>query len=289
MKSKAQHAKRLVIYLLFAFGFAWIPWILMNRFWGYEEWFCTSHYIFFANLTLYAPALANILTRLVTKEGFHDMKLRLRLKGHIPHYLTAWLLPISCALLGGLLVTAIYGRNNGNADGISGMGATAAVLQAVFYAPLRAFLTLGEEFGWRGYMNDKMKPLFGTAGTVLIGGTIWGIWHAPLTVEGHNFGRDYAGYPYTGFLMMMLYCICLGTVLMWLTDHTGSVFPAAVFHAIVNFGAPTVFRLIARGVPQTAESSVLKEFIVPELPIVLFSILFLILLLFRRKPVQKPI
>ncbi len=75
-------AKRLVIYLLFAFGLAWIPWIILNKKVGYEEWFTTNHYALFAIPTLYAPALANLLTRLITREGFSDMKLHLRLKRH---------------------------------------------------------------------------------------------------------------------------------------------------------------------------------------------------------------
>ena len=45
-------------------------------------------------------------------------------------------------------------------------------------APLFAWNTFGEEFGWRAYMNQKMEPLLGTTGTVIVGGIIWGVWHA---------------------------------------------------------------------------------------------------------------
>lgn len=273
MQSKAQHAKRLVIYLLFAFGLAWIPWILMNRFWGYDEWFSTPHYTVFANLTLYAPAIANILTRLVTKEGFSDMKLHLRLKGHIPQYLLAWLFPAAAALAGGLLVTVLSGdfRGSGVTDSMSGTLIAANVSRSLFYAPAYAFFTFGEEFGWRGYMNDKLKPLCGTAGTVLLGGMIWGIWHAPLTVEGHNFGRDYAGYPYVGFLLMMAMCIVTGAILMWLTETSGSVYPAAVFHAMLNFGSPFLRQLLMRGIAERADqisaASLFAVLLLPAVPL----------------------
>ena len=289
MESKVQNLKRLVIFLLLAFGFAWIPWIIMNRVWGYAEWFTTSHYLLFANPTLFAPAFANLLTRLITKEGFSDMKLHLRLKGHLPQYLTAWLFPMACALLGRLLTTALYGDRNGAgaADGMSVTMITAYVLDAFFTAPLMAFFTFGEEFGWRGYMNDKMKPLLGTAGTVLLGGALWGIWHAPLTVEGYKFGTDYAGYPYVGFLLMMLFCITTGALLMWLTEKSGSVYPAAVCHAMMKFGTPALRALAIRGVPENSgKPSGTVAFAVMILPAAVLSMVFFVSLLKNGKKAQ---
>ena len=250
----------------------------------------SSHYVFFANLTLYAPAFANLLTRLVTKEGFSDMKLHLRLKSHLLHYLIAWLLPLVAALLSGVLMTVLYGDFNGSSvtDGLSGLRIISAILQCLFLTPVTAFVTFGEEFGWRGYMNDKMKPLFGTGGTVLIGGIIWGIWHAPLTVEGHNFGKEYPGYPCSGFLMMILFCTGLGIILMWLTEKTGSVYPAAIFHAMLNFGSGTIRQLMLWGVSENEIISVIRVSIISQLPLVMLSVLFVIPLL-RRKQKADPV
>ena len=287
MKNKAENAKRLGIFLLFAFGLSWIPWIIMNKVWGYQEWFGTAHYQFFSALSLYGPALASILTRLVTKEGFADMKLHLRLNGHIREYLTAWLLPVIAALIAGLLGTCLFGDWNGSGllaeQGFTGLTLVSLLIQSLFTAPLMAFVTFGEEFGWRGYMNDRMKPLFGRTGTVILGGMIWGIWHAPLTVEGHNFGLDYAGFPYTGFLMMMLFCTTVGTLLMWLTEKTGSVYPAAICHAMINFGCQYFRDLFVYGVSPDAEIPAVKTFFAAELPLLIVSAAFLIPLLMRRK------
>lgn len=290
MNDKAANAKRLVIFLLFAFGLAWIPWIIMNKVWGYDKWFSTSHYGIFANLTLYAPAFANILTRLVTKEGFSDMKLHLRLKGHLRAYLIAWLLPVIAAMLTGVLGTALFGDFSGaselEAQGFTGLMRISLLLQSLFTAPLMAFVTFGEEFGWRGYMNDRMKPLLGKTGTVIIGGMLWGIWHAPLTVEGHNFGLDYPGYPYTGFLAMMLFCTLLGIPLMWLTEKTGSVYPAAICHGMLNFGSSMFRSFLLRGLtPETAQTS-MSAFLVGELPLFVLSLAFIVPL-FRKKAAAK--
>ena len=238
MSNKKLCAKRLVIFLLLAFGLAWIPWIIMNKVFGYEEWFSTNHYALFAIPTLYAPALANLLTRWITKEGFSDMKLHLRLKGNLKYYLAAWLTVPVISILGTVVFNCVYGHWDlaEVAERLTFEKGLVSVLYVLGIGPLVAFNTFGEEFGWRAYMNQKMDPLLGTAGTVIVGGILWGIWHAPLTVEGHDFGKDYPGYPYVGFLLMILFCTAFGAFLMWLTKRTDSVYPAAIAHAINNSG-----------------------------------------------------
>ena len=93
--------------------------------------------------------------------------------------------------------------------------------------------------------------LLGTAGTVLAGGILWGVWHAPLTAAGHNFGLDYAGYPYTGILAMAVICTVNGAILMWLTKRTDSVYPAAIYHACNNNGSQLIgLILLLNGIPE---------------------------------------
>ncbi|HBB20668.1 MAG TPA: hypothetical protein DCZ62_09575, partial [Ruminococcus sp.] len=90
--------------------------------------------------------------------------------------------------------------------------------------------------------------LLGTVGTCILGGIIWGVWHAPLTIEGHNFGKDYAGYPYAGIALMALFCTLHGIMLMWLVKKTGSVIPAAIFHAVNNNGGFTAGNMLISGI-----------------------------------------
>ena len=281
-------AKRLVIFLLLAFGLAWIPWIILNRTAGYEEWFSTNHYSLFAIPTLYAPALANLLTRLMTKEGFSDMKLHLRLKGHLKYYLIAWLVIPAVSVAGMVIFNCVSGHWDFAeiADRLTFEEGLAAVLSILSFGPLAAFNTFGEEFGWRAYMNQKMEPLLGTAGTVITGGILWGIWHAPLTVEGHNFGKDYPGYPYLGFLQMIFFCTAAGAVFMWLTKRTDSVYPAAIAHAVNNSGGAALGTLLLlNGVgdveqyrPGFAANNLM------QLPLYLLGIVMLILMLREKSP-----
>ena len=280
MTNKMLEAKRLVIFLLLAFGISWVPAIIMNCAVGYHEWFETYKMPFFALLVLFGPALANVLTRLLTHEGWHDSLLHLKLKGNIKYYLIAVFAVIATSAAEGILTTIIYG----NADfsdigaGMTGMQFAGNILLTVSTVPLMAFNTFGEEFGWRGYMNQKMEPLLGTTGTVIVGGIIWGLWHAELTVVGHNFGTEYDGYPYLGILAMCVVCTFMGMGLMWVTKKTGSVYPAAIMHASNNFGGAAIRQLFISGIPEDFSPTILDNMIV-MIPSILLGLVFFILLL----------
>ena len=250
MTSKGKTAARLLIFLVLAFGIAWIPAVIMNKKIGYEEWFVTDHYFIFVQFVIFAPAIANVLTRLITKEGFGQTYLRLNLKGNVRYYILAAAIPIAVGMITGLAATLIYGKWDlaeirSHASWKTALG---FLLSTATAGPLIAFQTFGEEFGWRAYMNQKMEPLLGTVGTCILGGIIWGVWHAPLTIEGHNFGKDYAGYPYAGIALMALFCTLHGIMLMWLVKKTGSVIPAAIFHAVNNNGGFTVGNMLISGI-----------------------------------------
>src|SRR5699024_7537754 len=45
---------------------------------------------------------------------------------------------------------------------------------------------LGEEIGWRGWLTPQLLPL-GVVPTIIITGIIWGLWHTPVLLLGHNY------------------------------------------------------------------------------------------------------
>ncbi|HOO29111.1 MAG TPA: CPBP family intramembrane metalloprotease, partial [Lachnospiraceae bacterium] len=69
---------------------------------------------------------------------------------------------------------------------------------------------------------------------LLINGLIWGLWHAPLIVVGHNYGTEYDGYPYLGIAAMCVFCIVLGIFFSYVTMKTKSCFPSIIAHGAVN-------------------------------------------------------
>lgn len=90
-------------------------------------------------------------------------------------------------------------------------------------------------------MMPKMINLWGVKKAVVIGGIIWGMWHWPLTYVGHNFGMEYFGYPYTGFVAMCIMCVFMGMILTYVTYKSGSIWPAAILHAINN-ASPSILQ-----------------------------------------------
>lgn len=195
--------------------------------------FLTSAY---GCLGMCTPALANILTRLITREGMKDSYLSLNLQANKwKYYLLAFILPLCYMIISLLLILLLYCSNAKNWFAtedvplkfwmyIGQIGTTLLLLLPFF----------GEEFGWRAYMTPKLEQVLPMPFALVTGGFLWGLWHAPLTIQGHNFGIDYPGFPILGILIMCIMCTAMGAILTFLTKRTQSVIPAAIMHGINN-------------------------------------------------------
>jgi len=87
----------------------------------------------------------------------------------------------------------------------------------------------GEETGWRGFLLKNLKEMrfFKVA---LIIGFIWGIWHAPLILMGHNYPQ----HPQIGVLMMIVFCILVTPIIQYLTIKSKSVIASSIAHGTLN-------------------------------------------------------
>ena len=89
---------------------------------------------------------------------------------------------------------------------------------------------LGEEYGWRVYLQDRLFPLLGGYKGVLVLGIIWGLWHAPVI----TFGLNYPGQPILGNVVMILLTIVLGIIFSYAVLKTRSVWIAVLLHLITD-------------------------------------------------------
>jgi membrane protease YdiL (CAAX protease family) len=248
-----KETKRLIIYLVLVFAitlaldFFVVKPIVDER--GYGNDMIAQGVV---AATMFIPALCVLLTRLFTKEGFKNSKLTFNFgKGRTKYYIIAWLLPSVLCALGALVYFLIYpGRFDASHSYIIQQSAEAGVtitpeqmdqkvildlIVAVLMAPLLNVITcFGEEWGWRGYMMPKLLGKMKFLPAVLLGGLIWGLWHAPIIAMGHNYGTEYAGAPWVGIAMMCLFCISLGTLFTWWCMKTGNCWPAVIGHGAIN-------------------------------------------------------
>lgn len=96
-------------------------------------------------------------------------------------------------------------------------------------ATLNAVFAFGEEVAWRGFLVREFKDRKFLTASLLIG-VIWGFWHFPLILNGHN----YPDHPVPGVFMMVLMCTALTPILLYFRQKSGSVIVPAVMHGTFN-------------------------------------------------------
>lgn len=117
----------------------------------------------------------------------------------------------------------------------------------------------------------KLLKLMDAKWAVPVGGIIWGIWHWPMIYLGHNFGFGYLGYPFTGFAAMCVMSVAIGTILTYVTCRTGSIWPAAILHA-VNNASPGILQYYFDGSKVSGwKGDSVVQFLILFLPAVLIA------------------
>jgi membrane protease YdiL (CAAX protease family) len=265
--------RRIIIYLAFAFGIAWATSLVVYLTGGLRDspivipaLNVNLALILVAGPVMWAPALAHLLTRLVTGEGWRDVYLRPRVRQGWPYWLIAWVGPGVLTVAGlatyFLLFPQHYDPELGTLREMLEAAPIAApeinlwvmvavqVAQAMVIAPLiNGIATFGEEFGWRAYLQPKLLDGgMGPRRAMVVMGLIWGVWHWPVILMGHNYGLDYPGAPFLGPLMMVWLMLVVGALLGWLTFKAGSVWPAVIGHAALN-GMANLGVVFVRGDP----------------------------------------
>lgn len=105
------------------------------------------------------------------------------------------------------------------------------ILEALVGSTLATLpLALGEELGWRGWLQPQLTGRFGVAFGLVATGVIWGLWHLPLTLRGYNY-PELGAWAAAAFVVT---CVFFGLVLGWLRMRSGSVWPCVVAHAAWN-------------------------------------------------------
>ena len=100
---------------------------------------------------------------------------------------------------------------------------------------VNAIVAFGEEYGWRNYLVGALREVKFWKAAMFIG-VVWGLWHFPLILMGHNYPNE----PYWGVLLMVVMCILLGVIELYFVLKTKSMIVAAILHGTINAVSGTV-------------------------------------------------
>ncbi|GGY07873.1 hypothetical protein GCM10010324_63450 [Streptomyces hiroshimensis] len=178
----------------------------------------------------FMPAIAaTVVRRWVTKEGFADAGLRLRIRSAWPYYVAAWLGPLAltAATMGLAAALGLWTPDlSPLRDFAGGMPAWVFVLLLMAVLPLLTPIYGGEEFGWTSYLRPRLSPGRSTKATVVTG-LIWASWHYPLAFAG------YIEFPgvIIGLLAWTVSFQFQEALLVWLYVRSKSVWVVSLAHA----------------------------------------------------------
>ena len=248
---KNMNTKKLFVFLLFAFLMMVILGLLMRLTGGTSANTIISASnsdptsailgFLFSAAAMFIPLLSVVLTQLIFKEPILK-GLGISFKINMS-WLTGWLLIpiIAFATLGMTLLMpgAKWSTDNEIIQtalsqmpidiGVWGIIAISTVSGLFAGLTINALFGFGEEIAWRGFLMKEFKGKKFLAVALLIG-VIWGLWHAPIVLNGHN----YPIHPLAGIFMMVALCILLTPILMYFRQKSGSVIVPAIMHGTFN-------------------------------------------------------
>jgi len=219
-------------------------------------------YVIFAAAYMLLPAVCAIILQLVQKEKpFRNLYISFRLNWW---FVTAGIVPIIYAFMT-LGINLLFPNVSFSASfdnilaALPPEQAEASLEQLTRFPPIvflliqvgsallaaytiNAFFAFGEELGWRAYMLRELKAQKFLS-VSLITGIVWGLWHFPLILIGHN----YPDYPAAGVGMMIIWCILLSPVMTYIVIKSKTMITAAIFHGSLNAIAGLSLLYIAGG------------------------------------------
>ncbi len=185
-----------------------------------------------SHVFMYVPAVAALIT--TRRElGFRLGKPR--------HYAIAFAVPFAF-VVPTYLITWLCGLGAFDPTRLRSMAAmyhvppvALIVIAVLVFAPLGIINTFGEELGWSGLLTDRLMKITTFTRASLIRGGIWSLWHYPLVIV--LLPRYRPGLPIVYALACMTIAVtAISFVYTWLRVASGSIWPAALLHAVsANF------------------------------------------------------
>jgi membrane protease YdiL (CAAX protease family) len=204
----------IVAYIAIAFAFSWAFTL------------ASSVSIAFALVALFGPAVAAIV---VTRAEGTGAELKSRITGwRQPLGWYALALGIPFAVAG--VARVIYDLTG---TPINGLGTISAIEVLIFV------LVIGEEIGWRGFLQPRLREHHGLAVAGLLTGVVWVLWHLPVYLSPQQGP--------TAFLMFAFWVLPLSVAMGAVAEGARfSVIVATVMHGAANIATPILLPSVDR-------------------------------------------
>jgi membrane protease YdiL (CAAX protease family) len=102
---------------------------------------------------------------------------------------------------------------------------------AFAYAAVTGLVVIGEEFGWRGFLQPVLINRFGATLGIFVLGLIWAAWHLPIMIAGYNYPET----PFLGaWVLFPAVLIAASYITAWITIKAGSFWPSVLLHGSIN-------------------------------------------------------
>ncbi|MGR3343024.1 MAG: CPBP family intramembrane glutamic endopeptidase [Paracoccaceae bacterium] len=79
------------------------------------------------------------------------------------------------------------------------------------------FISVCEEFGWRGFLQDKLQSSLSVLAASAIVGLVWAVWHYPPSLVGIGTPQDFP------FWRFVLWVVPAAIIIGWVYSRTGNV------------------------------------------------------------------
>lgn len=94
---------------------------------------------------------------------------------------------------------------------------------------LTYIIFIGEEYGWRGFLQPLLQKKYGMKKGIILLGIIWGLWHIPVSMF---------FYLPDNWIIQNIFqigtCICFAIFLGYVFEKTKSVWLVAFLHFLIN-------------------------------------------------------
>ncbi len=96
-------------------------------------------------------------------------------------------------------------------------------------ATVNALAAFGEELGWRGLMQQDAESINFWRHSLVVG-IVWGLWHAPIILMGHNYPNN----PQLGVVIMTVFTVLLSPMHTLVRAKSGTILAPSIMHGTIN-------------------------------------------------------